>query len=116
MPQKKRRKRRCSETNVRAVKILRPLKEKEGFHFYTGVDKPTGESAESLTIFSKKLKSVKLESLTFHLQRKDFQKWVKNTLGDSKLARRISRIRPLYDNTIREKMYTTIEHRIKELR
>jgi len=116
MQQKIRAKRRSLEVNSGAIKILRPLKEEEGFYFYTAVGKPTGENAGSLSNFYENLKSVKLESLAFHLQRKDFQNWVKNTLGDSQLAGRLSRIRPLSDEALRGKICATVENRIKELR
>ncbi|NIO36862.1 hypothetical protein GTO27_04065 [Candidatus Bathyarchaeota archaeon] len=115
MPRKTRKKKRGPEVDTEAVRILRPLKEEEGFHFYTAVDEPTGENAESLSDFSEKIKSVNLESLAFHLQRKDFQKWVKNTLEDSKLAGRIGRIRPSHNKKLRGKICTTIENRLKEL-
>jgi hypothetical protein len=116
MHRKTGRKQRNPEVDKDSVRILRSLKEKESFHFYTAVGKPTGQNAESLSNFYEKIKSIDPESLTFHIQRKDFQNWIKKTLGDSKLSRRISRIRPLYDDNLREKICTTVENRIKELR
>lgn len=113
---KTRQKRRGLEVNTDAVRILRMLREEETFYFYVAVGKPTGENARSLSDFFEKIKSVTLESLAFHLQRKDFQNWVKKTLGDSKLARRIGRIRLSYDEDYRRKMCATVENRIKELR
>jgi len=113
---KTRQKRRGLEVNTKAIKILRTLTKEEAFHFYEAVGKPTGENARSLSDFLEKANSVKLESLLFHLQRKDFQNWTKKTLDDSKLARRIGRIRPSHDDDLRTKMCTTIENRIKELR
>ena len=116
MRQKTGRKQMNLEVDKEAIKILRPLKEEESFHFYTAVGEPTGENAGSLSNFYEKIKSIDPESLNFHIQRKDFQNWIKKTLGDSKLARRISRIRPLYDDNLRSKICTTVENRIKELR
>ncbi len=104
------------KVNTEAVRILRTVRDEEAFYFYEDIGKPTGESAKSLPDFLEKIKSVKLESLRFHLQRKDFQNWIKKTLGDSKLARRIERILPSYEDDVRTKIYTTIENRIKELR
>jgi len=34
-----------------------------------------------------------MESITFHFQRKDFQKWIQYTIKDAALAERISRIK-----------------------
>lgn len=109
-------KRRGLEVNTGAIKILKTVGNEESFHFYEAVGKPIGENALGLPDFLEKIKSVKLESLQFHLQRKDFQNWIKKTLGDPKLARRIGRIRPLNNDDLRIKMCTTIENRIKELR
>jgi len=115
MPKKSRRKRHGLEVDREAVKVLRTLTEEEAFHFYAAVDKPTGESARSLSDFLGKMKHVNLESLEFHHQRKDFQKWIKSTIGDSRLARRIGRIRPSITDEARAKICTTVENRIKEL-
>jgi len=98
-----------------AVRILRTVNDEEAFYFYEDIGKPTGESAKCLSDFMEKIKTVKLESLLFHLQRKDFQNWTKKTLGDSKLARRIERIVPSHDDNLRVKIQTIIENRIKEL-
>jgi hypothetical protein len=57
-----------------------------------------------------------LESLLFHLQRKDFQTWIKKILGDSKLARKMDKIPPSHDEDLRTRIYATVENRIKELR
>lgn len=113
---KTRQKSRGLEVDTEAIKILRTIKDGEVFHFYDAVGKPTGEIARGLSHFLEKMKTVKSESLVFHLQRKDFQKWIKKTLGDSKLARRIGRIPPSHDDELRIKIHATIENRIKELR
>jgi hypothetical protein len=104
-----------SGSKAETIKILRPLNEKEAFYFYEDLGKPTGESARSLSDFLEKIKSVKLKSVLFHLQRKDFQNWTKETLGDPKLATRIERIVPSPDDDLRKKIHSTIENRIKEL-
>jgi len=116
--QKKRRtqKSRRLEVNTEAIKILRMVKDEEAFYFYEDTGKPTGESAKSLSDFLEKIKTVKLESLLFHLQRKDFQTWIEKTLGDSNLARKIERISPSNDEALRTKIQSNIESRLKELK
>ena len=116
--QKKRKtqKSRGLEVNAEATKILRTVRDEEAFYFYEAIGKPTGENAQSLSDFLEKMKSVKLESLLFHLQRKDFQTWIEKTLGDSKLARKMDGIPPLHDDDLRTKIHATVENRIKELR
>jgi len=121
MPPKTRKKRKTQksrglEVNAEAIRILRILRDEEAFYFYEAIGKPTGENARSLSDFLEKIKSVKLESLLFHLQRKDFQTWIKKILGDSKLARKMDGIPPSHDDDFRTKIHATVENRIKELR
>jgi hypothetical protein len=106
---------RSPEVNEEAIKILRTVKDEEAFYFYEALGKPTGESAKSLSDFLGKTKSVKLESLLFHLQRKDLQNWIKKTLGDSKLAKKIDEIQPSCNENLRTKIHATVENRIEEL-
>ena len=121
MPPKTKKKRKTQksrglEVNAEATKILRTVRDEEAFYFYEAIGKPTGENARSLSDFLEKIKSVKLESLLFHLQRKNFQNWIEKTLGDSKLARKMDRIPPSHDDDLRTKIHATVENRIKELR
>jgi quinol monooxygenase YgiN len=121
MPPKTKKKRKTQksrglEVNAEATKILRTVRDEEAFYFYEAIGKPTGENARNLSDFLEKMKSVKLESLLFHLQRKDFQTWIEKTLGDSKLARKMDAIPPSHDDDLRTKIHATVENRIKELR
>jgi hypothetical protein len=115
--QKKRktRKSRSLEVDTEAVRILRTVGDAEAFYFYEAFGKPTGESARSLSEFLEKVKSVKSESLLFHLERKDFQNWIEKTLGDSKLARTMEGIVPSCDDNLRAKIQEAVENRIEEL-
>jgi predicted lactoylglutathione lyase len=118
MPQKNKRTRESHnlEVNVETVKILRTVGDNEAFNFYEAVGKPTGETARNLTDFLEKVKSVKLESLVFHLQRNDFQNWIEKTLGDSKLAGKLGMISSSNRDDVRMNIHRTVENRIKELR
>jgi hypothetical protein len=104
------------EVDQKTVKILRSLKNEEVFHFYENIGKPTGESAQSLSDFAKKVNTVKLESLQFHLERKDFQRWIEETLGDSKLAEMIGKIIPTNDEKLRTKIKEILGNRLQELK
>jgi hypothetical protein len=99
----------------KAVRTLRTLSNKEAFYFYETIGKPTGQSARSLNEFLDKIKSVKLESLVFHLQRKDFKNWIANTLEDPKLAQKIQMLPTKHKDQLRTKICTTVETRLKEL-
>ncbi|MGQ9566119.1 MAG: DUF5752 family protein [Candidatus Bathyarchaeales archaeon] len=104
------------EVDKQAVEILRELKNEEAFNFYEDIGKPTGESAKSLSEFLNKITTAKLESLQFHLERKDFQKWIKGTLGDSKLAEMMETITPTNDEKLRTKLQRIIQNRLQELK
>jgi predicted lactoylglutathione lyase len=118
MPQKNKRARESNnlEVNVETVTILRTVGDNEAFNFYEALGKPTGETARNLTDFLEKVKSVKLESLVFHLQRNDFQNWIEKTLGDSKLAGKLKMISSSNRDDVRMNIHRTVENRIKELR
>jgi predicted lactoylglutathione lyase len=118
MPQKNKRTRKSNnlEVNAETVKILRTVGDNEAFNFYEAIGKPTGETARNLTDFLEKVKSVKLESLVFHLQRNDFQNWIEKTLGDSKLAGKLRMISSSNRDDVRMNIHRTVENRIKELR
>jgi hypothetical protein len=103
------------EVNLETTKILRNVKDEEAFYFYEAFGKPTGERAQSLSDFLQKINSVKLESLQFHLQRKDFENWIRKTLGDSELAKEIGKITPSHKD-LRKEIHSTIKNRVNELR
>jgi len=68
-----------------------------------------------LVDFRDKINAVRWSSLVFHLNRKDFENWIKVVIGDSELAKRISNISP-DDFNLKNKLFTTIGKRINELK
>jgi alpha-amylase len=105
------------ESNKKIVEILRTVPYEKGFHFYTAPGHFTGETATSLDAFEKKLQVVPMDSVNFHLQRGDFQKWIEDTLGDIELAKRVSLIKltlPVED--LRKELLAMVQTRISELR
>ena len=73
------------------VKPLTTVYFENGFHFYTAKGNYTGITATNLSEFAAKLLIIPAESITFHFQRKDFQKWVEYTIKDAALGERISK-------------------------
>ncbi len=104
------------EVDADAAKILRTVRDQEAFYFYESVGKPTGENARNLSDFLNKAKSIKTESLTFHLQRQDFQNWIQKILGDSKLATELYKVSSSNKEDIRTNICRIVENRIKELK
>ena len=63
------------------------------FHFYTDIGDYTGISAASYKEFLTSIKKVKAKSLSFHIERGDFEKWVLEVLKDKNLAKEIGKIK-----------------------
>lgn len=105
------------QLNTRSGELLKTVPYENGFHFYTAPSNFTRETATSLETFEKKLQIVHGESVNFHLQRGDFQKWVEDTLGDKELAKRISLTKltlPVED--LRKELLAIVQTRITELK
>ncbi|MGA2524550.1 MAG: DUF5752 family protein [Candidatus Bathyarchaeia archaeon] len=98
------------------LNLLKTVPFESGFHFYTEQGKYTGITACSVVEFSEKLQTLLIQSVTFHFQRQDFQKWFKNTIGDEELAKKIDQIkvRPKEED-LRKELSQTVQNRIAEL-
>lgn len=101
----------------RILQILSPLPLEKAFYFYTGPNQYVGVYANSLDDFCKKILTVNLGSIEFHLPRRDFESWF-NYLGDIELAKRLSLIREkgLLGETLRRELYGTVKSRRDELK
>lgn len=105
------------EWNVEIVEILRTVPYEKGFHFYSALGNFSGETATSVDDFEKKLQVVSADSVNFHLQRGDFQKWIEDTLGDRELAKRVSLVKlTLPVENLRKELLAIVQTRITELR
>jgi hypothetical protein len=100
-----------------ASKILRTVPTREAFHFFIDIGQYDGKSATSLADFSEKLKTVQLKSIEFHSRRGDFERWIRETLGDDYLANGIGRIDESYQGeALRTAIQGTVENRLRYLR
>ena len=103
-------------SDSKIVKILSTVPHDKGFHFFTDLDRNTGETATSLEAFAQRLEEIGAGAVTFHFQRKDFQNWVQTTVGDGVLAERINHISgelPVED--LRNELVKTVQKRISQL-
>ena len=95
--------------------ILRNLTSNEAFHFYSGIGKPVNKTATSLMDFVEKLRTVDVRSVGFHFQRQDFEKWLKDTVGDDLLSRRIGGIeRKISGEALRNEIVKIVKGRVDE--
>ena len=111
---------KSSLNNAPDPKILRNVPEKEGFHFYIAIGEPTGEIAVNLADFVNKMESIDARSVNFHFYRKDFEKWIREVLGDAELALRLGRIGwirgTIQDETLRSEIIRTVKVRLNEIK
>jgi len=99
-------------------RILRELSKNEAFYFFTSIGNYTGECATSLEDFIKKIKTVSVKSIEFHLYREDFEKWVAETLEDRDLVQEIENLRKqnTTEEFLREKLSVIVSKRYEQLR
>ena len=104
----------CNEET--AQKILSPVPYDRGFHFFMPDGHYSGETAMSLCTFLRDLGSVDAESIEFHFERADFQKWIRTTVGDEELAQRIDKLdKNLREEALQKQLTDIVQKRISEL-
>jgi predicted heme/steroid binding protein len=106
----------ASVDKATAQNTLRSVPFESGFHFATDIDKYTEETATNLFSFFEELRTIDLQSVKFHFQRRDFQKWIETTLGDKELSSRIDKTPSgLNGEEIRQELLKIVQQRLIEL-
>ena len=104
-------------TKTDACKILAETPRMNGFHFYAAFGIYVEETASSLCEFAEILRTIDAGSIRFHFPRGDFQRWIRETIGDKDLADRIDALKPTEDiENLRSMLVKTVNARIVELR
>lgn len=102
---------------VTISKILRTVPSHEGFHFFRAPGDSTGKVATNLADFVENLRIVDIRSVNFHFPRQDFEKWLRDAIGDSELSRKISRIRKeTHGEQLRSEIIQIVKGRVDELK
>ena len=66
--------------------------------------------------FLRDLGSIDVQSIKFHFDRGDFQKWLRNTIGDQELAEIIDKLdKKIPEEKLGEKLADIVQKRISEL-
>jgi hypothetical protein len=100
----------------KAQKILSPVPYSQGFHFFMSDGHYSGETALSLCAFLRDLGHTDMQSIRYHFDRLDFQKWLRTTIGDEELAQRIDKInKTSSDEILRKQLIDIVQNRISEL-
>jgi hypothetical protein len=92
----------------------------KAFFFYEDLGKPTGQFAISISDFCNKISTVPAKSLAFHLKRGDFEKWIKEIIGDAELSDRLGKLKTnkaLWkdETTLRNNLNAAVKEHISEL-
>ena len=96
--------------------LLNTVPFEKSFQFYIELGRNTGITASNTIEFAEKLQIVPIQSVTFHFQRQDFQRWFINVIGDEEIAKRIDQINVWThdDEKLRKKLSETVQNRIAE--
>ncbi len=88
-----------------------------GFHFYTDVGHDTGVTATSFEEFAEKLQTISLDSVKFHFERADFQRWIRTIFCDAELAESIGLISEEYsEENLRQEIINRVKNHITKLK
>ncbi len=97
-------------------RILGTIPFQEGFRFSLGFGEYTGQVATSLEDFVDILRTVDLKSIEFHMERQDFEKWVRIVFGDEELAQIIHRRGSFVGENLRKELLSAITNHLNEIK
>ena len=97
-------------------KILRTVPPGQSFLFFEDIGEYTGRLARNLDDFFEIINQIDVRSVTFHFGRGDFDKWIRESLHDAQLARRLKRIKKSASGEeLRNKISCAVRRRLNEL-
>ena len=101
---------------VGASEILRTVPPDQSFLFFEDIGKYTGRLAANLADFCENMKTIDITSVTFHFERGDYKRWIRETLHDAELARKLKRIKKSNSGEeLRNKILQAVRKRLDEL-
>jgi len=107
------------KTNINRVdasEILKTLPPDQAFLFFEDIGKYTGKLAANLDDFHGIVKTIDMKSLIFHFRRGDYEKWIRESIRDLELARRLKRINKTSSGEeLRKKILQPVIRRLDEL-
>jgi alpha-amylase len=103
-----------------AKRVLRRLPAGMGFTFSYEFARSSGVTVHSLREFVSVLKTVDVSSVLFHMERCDFERWLRYVVGDDRLADKVAKVgrskRRLKGETVRKRIVGVTEKRIEQLK
>jgi len=99
------------------TRIFRTVDDTEAFYFCRGLGNFSGKKANSLEDFLGKIQIVDSESLEFHVDRGDFEKWIASTIGYTQLDADLQLVKSekLSGETLRKRLFSLVSMRLMEL-
>ena len=99
-----------------AAKALRSVTPEEAFYFYREIGHPTGATSKSLDEFATIVKGIDSSSVSFHVERGDFDSWFR-MLGDESLAGQVATLRDknTSPDELREEVSSMVKTRVDQL-
>jgi len=97
-------------------RIMRRVTYQEGFRFSRGIGDYTGQVAMSLEDFAEMLGEVDLKSINFHMERRDFEKWIIGVFGDEELAEMINRRKVFQGENRRKELMMAVKTHLEDLK
>lgn len=96
-----------------SVGRYRSVPENKSFHFYFKENGPSGLMARSLQDFYEVIEEIDVSSLEYHIQRSDFENWIRDVLHDEKLASNIAKLKKegVPRKALRERLSQLVEQR-----
>jgi len=101
-----------------ARRILRQIPVERGFTFFYEFARPTQVTVQSLGEFLSGLKTVDIKTIEFHTERGDFERWIRQVVGDDTLADSLTPLtnEKLSGEKLRTKIIGVVQQRINELK
>jgi len=106
---------KADTSRVNASEVLRTVPPNQSFLFFEGIGKYTGRRAANLADFCENIKTIDIKSVTFHFERGDYERWIRETLHDAGLARKLKRMTKSTGEELRNKILQTVKRRLYEL-
>jgi hypothetical protein len=107
---------KASLSSEAVQRILRKVPNQEGFFFSREIGDYTGQVATSLDDFAVLLRTADSKSIDFHMERRDFERWIRNVFGDEELAQRISRRMAFQGENRRNELVMVTTQRLEDLK
>ena len=101
-----------------ARRILQHVSVERGFTFFYEFARPTQITVQSLYEFLSALKTVGIKSIEFHVEQGDFERWIRQVVGDNQLAEELEALakEKLKGEALRKRMLDIVKRRINNLK